>query len=217
MQITFVSDRTQETIKNLLALDNLPKTDLYLFGSSKTVSVDYAEELSGKTRLFEDIALLSKKQACVVAFLATTSTKGHLRKSVIMAEKGKLIGVSDMTRSLERSMSVGAYLQNYATGQGKIGVIVGEDLYFPNRAQALADCGADYLLCLTDKTDNSHTAIVQAYAKCFSLPVIYCADGKSGLANEKGELVFSSPSSPVAFSVQPRKEYKLAQMRIRRR
>ncbi len=216
MQITFVSAKTQLTLKNLLISESSAPSNIYIFASEAQTKIDYGEELAGKTRVFEDITLLSKKGNAVVLFSAVTSTKGHLRRSVAVADNGSLLGVTDMTYSVEKGISAGANLRVYETKQGKIGVLVADDFYFPDRAQTLADCGAEYLICLLPRFDGVDSAVVRAYGKCFSTPVIYCADGVSMIADEKGELLFSSPLSPVRFGVEPKAEYKLVQMRKRR-
>ena len=149
-------------------------------------------------------------------YSALTNTQGHLRRSVAVADNGSLLGVSDMTYSDEKHISAGAHLRVYESRHGKLGVLVAGDLYFPNRAQALVDCGAEYLLCLSPSFEMVDSAIIRAYGKCFSLPVLYCADGVSMLADEKGELAFSSPLSPISFEMEAKREYKLVHMRKRK-
>ena len=215
MQITFITANTQETLKNMLYSETIVQSNLFLFASDNQMKIDYGEELSGKTHVVEDITLFSKKTKSVVLFSAITSTNGHLRRSVVVAEGGRLLGVSDSTRSEEREIFAGANLCVYNGKQGKIGVIVSDDFYYPDRAQTLIDCGADYLFCLLPRFDLSDGAIIRAYGKCFSVPVVYGTDGVSMIANEKGELLFSSPNSPVRFEVEGKTEYKLVQMRKR--
>lgn len=213
MQITFVSANAQENLKKLLISEPSTPQSIYLFASQDTI--DYGAELAGKTRVLEEVALLSKKQNAVASYLAITSTQGHLRRSVAVADNGRIVGVSDMTRSGEKEIAPGACLRVYDTSQGKLGVIVADDLYFPDIPQALADCGAEYLLCLTPRWSPIDSCIVRAYAKCFSLPVLYCAEDISLVSDEKGELAFSSPLSPVSFKIERKIKYKLVQMRKR--
>ena len=91
----------------------------------------YEKELKGGTDFFESVARLSKDGNNVVLCGCQTNTLGHIRKSVVVAEKGRLLGVSDMLHAIDGRAGCGASLRVYETGVGRLGVIVADDLKFP--------------------------------------------------------------------------------------
>ncbi|MBQ2701788.1 MAG: hypothetical protein IJF64_02255, partial [Clostridia bacterium] len=108
------------------------KADVFLFGFNGLGEVSYEKELKGETSFFEETALLSKESKSAVVCGCVTDTRGHKRKSALVAENGRLSGVSDLLYATDGECSSGASLRVYDTKVGKMGVIVAEDLYFPD-------------------------------------------------------------------------------------
>ena len=105
--------------------------DLIVFsfrGLSSVVS--YEKEIGGETNYMEEIAVLSKGKKIVVCG-GETDTLGVKRKSVIVAQNGKILGICDMLHSTKERDSAGTGMGIFDTELGRVGVIVGEDLYFP--------------------------------------------------------------------------------------
>ena len=80
---------------------NLPRCDIAVFGFKGLGEVDYESELRGVTDKFEDCARLSKTAGCGVVCACKTKSRGILRKSVAVADRGKLLGISDMTHVID--------------------------------------------------------------------------------------------------------------------
>ena len=112
--------------------------ELILFGFEGMGEVSYEKELKGESDFFEETALLSKAAKGVVVCGCVTDTRGHKRKSAVVAERGKLVGVSDMLNVIDGEVSAGAALRIYETKLGRMGVAVAEDILFPEVIKSLA-------------------------------------------------------------------------------
>ena len=116
-------------------LGEIGENDLLVFGFNGLGLVSYKKELEGETEYFHDLAKLSGQTSSVVLCGCDTDTYGVYRHSVVIADKGKILGVSDMAHCIDDSEFVaGGNFRVYDTSAGKIGVIVGEDLFFPEMA-----------------------------------------------------------------------------------
>ena len=121
--------------------------DILFFGFQSLGEVSYEKELKGETDFFEDVAILSKENHNVVVCGCVTDTRGLKRKSAVVAENGRILGVSDMLNAVDGEYSSGAGLRVYETRAGRLGVAVAEDIYFPELLRTLAVCGSDIVLC----------------------------------------------------------------------
>ncbi len=195
-------------------LDKTKKNDLILFGFQGLGEVHYEREINGDTAYFEEVAKLSKQADCVVVCGCVTNALGHRRKSVIVAEKGRILGVSDMLNVIDDEVGCGAELKVYPTGVGKLGIIVAEDLYFPDVVNSLTLCGAEYLICPFSKPDGIENVLCRALAFCYGAPVILCGVGYSCVADSTGCLAFSS-REPSYACVERTPEYQLIGYRRR--
>ena len=208
----FVKGRLPEWKSTLQAVEE----GLLLTGFDAVGEVSYERELKGESICFEEIALLSKRLKNVVICGCETDTRGLKRKSAIVAENGKILGVSDMLNVVDGKENCGSALRVYETKLGKIGVIVAGDLYFPETVKALSLCGADYIVCPFGKiTCNIQTVLLRSYAFCYGIPVFLCAQGYAMVVNGAGEVVFASPQSESYFDFVNVKEYHLLHTRRR--
>ncbi len=179
--------------------------------------VSYERELKGETSLFEDIAILSKTGCNVVVCGCYTNARGMRRKSVVVAERGRILGVSDMVNRIDgNEFRSGAGIKTFDTKAGKLGIVVGEDLYFPQVLETLSVCGADVALCVFEQLNESlETTLVRAGAFFYGLPVCLCAYGYAGIADPAGKLRFSSPKSPCVYELPREQEYHIVETRKR--
>ena len=106
------------------------KADVILFGFQAIGEVSYECELRGESSYFEDIARLSQQTSSIVICGCVTNAKGHRRKSAVVAENGRILGVSDMLNVVDGEWNVGANARVFQTAKGRVGVVVAEDLYF---------------------------------------------------------------------------------------
>ena len=197
------------------AFEEGERADLLLFGFNGAGEVSYERELKGESDFFERVALLSKSQQCIVVSGCVTDTRGHKRKSAVIAENGKLLGVSDRLHSIDGECGSGANLGVYQTKKGKVGVLVAEDLYFPELVHALVLCGSDFIVCPFGVTTSViEGAYLRVYSHAYGTPICFCADGYAMLA-VRGEISLASPISPMAACIEQRKEYHLVESRRR--
>ena len=193
-----------------------PSAEVIAGGFLSRGEISYERELKGETRFFEGVAALSKKRRAVVVFGCLTDAKGFKRKSAVVAENGKILGVSDMLNALDGEVGSGAALRVYETGKGRMGVIVAEDLYFPEVVKTLSVCGCDFIVCpYANPIGSVESVLIRAHAFCFGVPIFLCAHGYYAAASADGSLAFAGADSPAEFSFSPVKEYHLVETRRR--
>ena len=214
MRVGFVGKGALREFKN----NTEEKADVLLFGFDGLGVVNYEKELKGESGFFEEVALLSKLGKCAVVCGCVTDTRGHKRKSVVVAENGRLLGVSDMLNVIDGEIGSGAALKLYDTKVGKMGVVVADDLYFPDVVKSLAVCGCDFIACPFGRvTDSMQSVLLRAYAYCYGIPILFCGCGYCSLASADGNIAFASPLSPVYTDFENVKEFHLVEMRRRGR
>lgn len=214
MRICFV---TSGSLSEFAQLNTQGAADVVCGGFQTLGEVSYERELRGETGLFEDVALLSKEQRNVVVCGCFTDARGIRRKSVVVAEKGRILGVSDMVNRIDSSeYRSGAGIKIFETGAGKIGVVVAEDLYFPQVLQTLSVCGAELALCLFEELNESlEQTLMRAGAFLYGIPVCVCAYGYAQAADIGGKVRFASPMNPCFYDLQREQEYHLVETRQR--
>ncbi len=198
-------------------LAEIGRQKLVLFGYNGLGLVSYKKELEGETEYFHDIARLSNQLSSVVICGADTDTYGVFRHSVVIADKGKILGVSDMAHSIDDSEFVaGGNFRVYDTSLGKIGIIVGEDLFFPESTRVLTLCDADIIVCVLKKLDNLMPQIMlRANAFSNGVPMALVAKNYCTVADIRGNVVISSPSNITKIKVKIEKDYHLISSRRR--
>ncbi len=209
MRVCFVSDGAPSA-----EMPVLEQADLYVFGALPT-EVSYERELKGETRFFEDVARLSKRERGVVVCGCLTDTRGHKRKSAVVAERGKLMGVSDMLHAIDHEIACGAGLRVYETQAGKIGVAVADDLRFPSVIHSLVVCGSDCIVCPIARIQDIHSVLARSHAYCFGVPILLCGRGYALVASSDGKIAFATPLKTAVFDVKTTKEYHLVETRRR--
>ena len=216
MRIGFVSSGTLRAFRESRAPCERGMADILLFGFDGVGEVSYEKELKGESDFFADVAHLSKSSQNIVISGCVTDTRGIKRKSAVVAEKGKLLGVSDMLHAVDGQIGCGATLKIYDTQQGKMGVVVAEDLFFAEDLDALSRCGCDFIVCPFGRVkDSLQSVLLRAYAFRCGLPILFCGQGYCMVAKATGELAFASPQSPVFFELENRKEFHLVETRKR--
>lgn len=179
--------------------------------------VSYERELKGETNLFEDVAILSKTGKNTVVCGCYTDARGMKRKSAVVADRGRILGVSDMVNRIDGGeYRCGAGVKLFDTGAGRIGIVVAEDLYFPQVLETLSVCGADVALCIFEGLNEElELTLMRAGAFFYGIPVCLCAYGYAEVADPSGRLRFSSPKSPCLFDMQSEREYHIVETRKR--
>ncbi|MBO5714042.1 MAG: hypothetical protein J6R83_01295, partial [Clostridia bacterium] len=154
MDLCFVTSGTVNQVwqEKLTELNGL---QLIVFGFNGLGLVSYKKELAGDTEYFSDLAKFSKQTSSVVICGCDTDTYGVFRHSAVIADKGKILGVSDMAHALDDSEFVsGGAFRVYETSIGKIGVIVGEDLFISDTGKFMALCDAVIIVWVMKKIEE---------------------------------------------------------------
>ena len=215
MKIRFVARKSLQDFKEGYKSEG---EQLLLFGFEGLGAVSYEKELKGESVCFEDTALLSKEACAIVVSGCVTEMGGIKRKSAVVAERGKLLGVSDVTYTIDGHGNPGGALRVYDTKLGRMGVLVAEDLFFSDTTQALSLCGSDFLVCIYGKVEDSTPQILtRSYAYLYGLPIFFCGIGYSMIADMGGSLYLASPKTPLLVDFDGRKEYHVIQTRRRGR
>jgi predicted amidohydrolase len=216
MKICFV---TQPSLNNVWQerLSEISKQDIVVFGFNGLGLVSYKKELSGETEYFHDVAKLSKQLSSVVVCGCDTDTYGVFRHSVVVADSGKILGVSDMVHSVDDSEFVaGGSFRVYDTRKGKLGIIVSEDLFFPEVARVLTLCDADLIVCIFKKVENSMPQIMlRAGAFANGVAMALCAKNHVSVADIRGNVAFSGSADVMKVKIKIEKDYHLISSRRR--
>ena len=191
--------------------------DIVCYPLSALGEVSYERELKGETSLFEAVAMRSKALRCTVVGGCYTDARGIRRKSAVVAERGRLLGVSDLVNRIDGSaFGAGAGVKVYETAAGRLGVVVGEDLYFPKVMETLSLSGADAVLCLFEElSEGLELTLIRAHAFFYGLPVALCAFGYAAVADSEGRLFFASPAPVGRVTLPKEREYRLIETRRR--
>lgn len=210
MKICVVTDRRREpTLK-------LPSCDLAIFGFGLLGTVNYESELSGKSEKFEVMTKLSRVCHCGVLSGCVTDSRGLKRKSVAVSSDGKLLGITDMRFVLDgEEYKSGATLGVYGVGGYRVGVLVENDLYFPDGIKSLSLCGCNVICAFAEELyDGMPPQIVRTYAYLYGVPFVLCAGGCAYFADVNG--VMASSNQPVAlFETTPKNCYRVITSRRR--
>ncbi|MBE5733616.1 MAG: hypothetical protein E7347_01040 [Clostridiales bacterium] len=216
MDVCFI---TKESLNEIWQdkMQTVAKQSLIVFGFNGMGLVSYKKELNEETEYFQDIARFSKQSSSVVICGCDTDTYGVFRHSAVVADKGKILGVSDMAHAIDDSEFVaGGNFRVYDTSIGKIGVIVAEDLYFPESARVLALCDADFIVCIFKKLDGVMPQIMlRAGAFANGVAMALCAKNYACVADIRGNVAVASSSDVVKAKVKIEKDYHLISSRRR--
>ncbi len=193
------------------------QADIVCFPFRALGEVSYERELKGETNLFEDVAILSREEKNIAVCGCYTDARGLRRKSVVVAERGRILGVSDMVNRIDGGeYRSGAGIKIFDTKVGKLGIVVAEDLYFPQVLETLSVCGADVALCIFEELNESlEQTLIRAGAFFFGVPVCMCACGYAQAADGSGKLRFSSPESPCIYDLEREQEFHVIETRRR--
>lgn len=153
-------------------LDELLLNDKFLLNNYQIMicgygvlgNLDLIEELKGNTNIIRIIAKISAKNKVVAIAGINATLYKRIYRSAIVVDNGKILGISDMIHTLEKGFDGGKSLRVYDTSAGKLGVIVGDDIFFPECIRALRLSGADTIFHITPKKCYTQQLAVSANA-----------------------------------------------------
>ncbi len=216
MQVSFVTNESLNTVWQE-RLSSIGRHDLLVFGFNGLGLVSYKKELAGETEYFHDVAKLSKQLSSVVICGCDTDTYGVFRHSAVIADRGKILGVTDMAHAIDQSeYAPGGNFRVYDTGAGKIGIIIAEDLYFPESARVLTLCDADFIVCIFKKLENTMPQIMlRSGAFANGVAMALCAKNYACVSDIRGNVTVASSADIVKAKIKIEKDYHLISSRRR--
>jgi predicted amidohydrolase len=194
----------------------LPECDVALLPFGAVGAVDYESELDGRTDKFEGLARLSKLCDCAILCGCETCSRGIKRRSVAVADRGKLMGISDMLNVLDgEEVKGGAYVGAYTLKGYKVGLCIETDLYFPETVKALSLVGCN-LICIHFKEfkDGMPPVLMRAYAYLYGVPVVASAGKVAYFADMSGAIASSSQKISI-FESDIKNSYHVVSSRRR--
>ena len=214
MKMVFVADGN---LHRYTKDSNMEDADVVLFDFTALNDIDYKSELNGEMHKLEEFAIHSKRQGKVLLAGCYTNSHGMVRKSVVVADNGKILGVADMIHTEEESDYIGgAHIKVYDTHAGKIGVLVADDILYPHLAETLALCDADYIVCIYEElVDNLPTVMLRAAAFASGVHIVMRAAGVVQIASASGEIIYRTAKKLDSFELDLKREYRLRTRRGR--
>lgn len=212
MRICFVSS---ESLNNFNSDGR--RADLFVFPFSVLGEVDFEAEIADRSEKLKSMATLSKRLNAAVVCGCYTLIKGIRHKSAAVADRGKIIGVADMVNCVgDKKLRPGAGLKLFDLPSGKIGIAVGEDIFFYDVIKSLASCGCLAVVCPFECMAN-HTlsTVARAYAYSCGVNICVCADGYAFASSPSGNIAFATPVSGFIYDFSTAAEYRTVERRQR--
>ncbi|MDE5618694.1 MAG: hypothetical protein K2I79_04330 [Clostridia bacterium] len=186
--IVFVNDISLDSFV-LGYLSAVGKGDTVIFSSGVLPDIDMNCEMEGQTDTLARLCVMSRdKESVIIASAATQVEKGYYN-SVFVIDNGHIVGVSDEINP-NMVYDKGKCLRCYNTSAGRIGVIIGEDLLYPELWARLAVCAPSTIICLG--VTSATAALCPSLATLCSCTVCCSAAGRHTVFADNGTLVRSS-------------------------
>ena len=179
------------------------------FGFNGLGVVSYESELEGETEFFQDIARFSKASGSVTVSGLDTDTYGYFRRSAVIADGGRILGVSDAVfMSGDSEYSGGAEFTVYDTSAGRLGVLVSSDLYSPKAVETLVLSGAEIIMAIIKKpTGDMPETVSRTMSFLYGIPIVAVSDGYAFVTAPNGKKTFSCTENSVV-DVKTEKYYE---------
>ncbi len=197
--------------------EELSNAKVGVFGFGALGKISYKRELTGEENLLSKFASLSRETGTILLSGAITDNYGVIKKSVVVCEKGKLIGICDATLiQNESAFSGGGAFRVYYLNGLKLGVLVDCDLFNPEGVKALSLCDADIIVCVTASPEKpEHNFLVRAYAYLYGAP-FYLLTQNSVIASDiHGEITGKSNKNTSTVIIPTKKQYTLFKLKRR--
>ena len=191
--------------------------DIFVNGFNGCERVRYGKELSGQTTFLKELCHLSEDSEKIIISAFDTDNCGILKQSVGVFEKGKLLGISDMSISLSDSDYMpGSGGKLYQTHACKIGTAIGDDLFSFVLFKSLAICGAEIIIAVCNYAKKEiNSILIRAYSFLLGVPIVLLYKNGVFVSNVNGELV--SPICENVYEIEPYTDFILKTTKIRLR
>lgn len=203
--------------------DKVRNADIIVFSYRVNGLIDFDSEITCKSESFIDLAKISLNFNCVVVAGCDTDNYGTFRRSAAVADKGRIMGICDMTHNIDGEYGVaaegcdaGSGYRVFNTSKGKIGIIVDKDLYFPEVCNILSLSESDIIINVLKKTkDYLPLLMMRSNSFTSGVKIAACADNFCAVSDIKANLEFFSTKKLEIVDTQIVKEYRLVATRRR--
>lgn len=178
--------------------------------------INMVSELSGDSDDFKRLALYSAQNKLIIIMLFRAKIYKKQYLSAIVIDNGKILGVSDMTHrvSAEMLLDRGQAYRIYDTASGVIGVIVGDDIFFPEVARTEVLAGARLLISLSSfRMDNTVAIAVKSASLFNGVNSLYITADECGLVGLYGNIIERNTDFYSFYEIEPQYDNKLIRAR----
>lgn len=200
MNIVCVTDCMSDMLEDRI----IERDSLIVLAHGIIQDVDLVSELNGGTVTLKRLALWSKSKSLLIIAGINATIDDDTYCSAVVIDSGSILGISDMTHVLSGDYRPGNSLRLYNTSQGIIGVIVGDDIFFPECVRSLVLGGAVMLVYLANKHCTRKAMISSAAASM--LNGVYCVAqtrDKTTIFDCYGKMIIRSADDIVRENVEP--------------
>lgn len=166
--------------------------------------IDLVGELEGQTNTLKDLTLVSYEIESVIVAGIEATILDDTFLSAIVIDKGNILGISDMTHTLSGDYTAGNSLRIYDTSMGSIGLVIGDDIFFPEITRSIALAGADYIVYLANK-DSTRKAMISSSHSSMANGLFTIAQtlDKTSVFDCYGKMIIRDSNSTVKEEIEP--------------
>ena len=185
--------------------------DVVVFGFNFIGKVNYKNELAGSQDNLLKLSKISKNSQKIVIGGAYTDNYGVVRKSALISEKGKILGICDMhLKRHDLAVSIGYGYKIYQTKSGKIGVLIDDDVLNYDACRCMTMCDADIIIVISDKQEKFNLDyLIRSYSFLFGIPIILVTPKGIIATDINGEIIKKSEQNEVDVIVPSKKNYTI--------
>ena len=180
----------KNTSLNGFLLSNLPalgEKDVLVLSFGAVKCVDMNAELKGESDIFSRLTTLSRDKNVTILLHSDFYAAGGVFNSAAVVDNG-ICGVSDEINP-RSCHDPGNALRCYNTSRGRLGVLLGEDINYPELWARLAVCAPSAIFCFT-KTYRA--GLYSSLASLCNCGVCAVSPERSGCYSDCGVLLKSS-------------------------
>lgn len=179
-----------------------------IFCGFNNETIDFRKELKGDSEKLLAIGRLSRDKKSVVIGGYITENYGLTRLSAVIADKGKILGISDMSVSVHNTAySLGSGFKVYTVTGGKIGVLIGDDILLPESVRSLTDCDVDVIFIINGSCKHSlFLSVLRSQAYLYGVPLISIAN-KIIAVDGNGSVIIDSQNLSEIIEVDTKKHF----------
>ena len=191
--------------------ENYLNEKIVIFGFNGIDKISYKNELNCKENKLSNFAKLSKDSEKVLISGTITDNYGVLRRSAIIADKGKLLGISDMRLSVNDNGYTGGGVQRvYQTQAGRIGLLIGDDILDVDGIKAMSLCDADFIVAITSGEEKpQYNFLIRSYSYLFGVPILLINSTSVIASDLSGEICGKSLENHTKITLPVKKSYRL--------